>query len=805
MNKKDITLKEMPVVALRGLVMFPDVNLHFDAGRRASVTALKTALASPSQEVFLVMQRDIMIEEPDFMSLHTVGVVAEVKQIIKLPGTNEVRVAVEGKYRARIKDPLHTKPYMKALIMEYSEIIPREKTDYETAMMREVRGLIAEYSLLTTKIAPDITLLAESADRAGKLADKIAGSIMLAPEEKQRLLTEKNAIRRLETLSVDLLEEIEIMQLEDDIHQKVQEQIDKNQREYYLREQLRVISEELNEGENITDEVAQYTKKIADAKMSEDTKAKLTGELNRYKKMNSGNPEAVVIRTYIDRCLSLPWGVYSKENAKLDNARKVLERDHYGLKEVKERIVEMLAARIVAPDIRGQIICLVGPPGVGKTSIARSIAKAMNRKYVRISLGGVRDEAEIRGHRRTYIGAIPGRITNALIDAKTANPLILLDEVDKLSGDFRGDPSSALLEVLDGEQNNTFTDHYIELPFDLSQVLFITTANDRYAIPGPLLDRMEVIELGSYTLEEKFHIAKKHLFPKQLKEHGLNKKILQIQDEALREIIDGYTREAGVRRLERQIAKICRKAAVRIADGDSSLTNVSKGALEQYLGPRKYRPDEDALTDEVALVNGLAWTSVGGELLKVEVSVLEGTGKIELTGSLGDVMVESAKAAVSFVRSRAAKYKIDGEFYKNKDIHIHFPEGAVPKDGPSAGITITTALVSALTGVPVFGKIAMTGEVTLRGRVLPIGGLKEKSMAAYRAGISTVIIPFANAPDLVEIDAVVREKVTFLPVKTVDEVLAVALVTPLSSEKDETGARLLPDAACTPPEPKWTT
>ena len=535
-----------------------------------------------------------------------------------------------------------------------------------------------------------------------------------------------------------------------------------------------MINEEL--GETELDDAARLQEQIRASAMPEESKKKLLTEVERMRRIAGSNPDANVIRTYVEKCLEIPWGKYTKENKDLARAARVLERDHYGLKDVKERITEMLASLIVSPDLKGQIICLAGPPGVGKTSVAKSIAAATGRRYTRISLGGVRDEAEIRGHRRTYIGAIPGRIISALTDAKSLNPLILLDEVDKLGADFKGDPAAALLEVLDGEQNFAFRDHYIDLPVDLSKVLFITTANDKTALPPALRDRMEVIDIPGYTFEEKFQIAKKHLLPKQLKAHGLKKTQLRVSDAALRAVIDGYTREAGVRVLERKLAALCRKETVRLASGDDGRLDVTPENLETLLGVKKYRPEENKHEPAVGLVNGLAWTSVGGELLQVETAVLPGTGKLELTGSLGDVMKESARAAVSFIRSRAEIYGIDAEFYKTKDIHIHFPEGAVPKDGPSAGVTTTVAVVSALTGRKVRGDIAMTGEITLRGRILQIGGLREKSMAAYRDGISYVLIPWENTPDLAEVDAAVKEKITFIPIKTADEALELSLL-----------------------------
>ncbi len=774
--EREEKLITMPVLALRGLVLFPDMTLHFDVGRQASINALKFALAN-KEKIFLVAQKDINEEEPDFNGLYSMGVVAEVKQVLRVTeNAKTLRVVVEGLHRARLKDLNALKPFLRGTVSEcIDSIVPANAYDYETALMRNARELFANYCDISGKMSPDIIAEVMSEADSAVLADKIAANVFLPYDEKQKLLDELNPLRRLEMLSVDLSQEIELLILEDEIQSRVQEQMDKNQRDYYLREQLKAIYDELGEGEDVPEEADRYTTAVKSCNMPDDSKEKLFSEIRRLAKMSTGSPDANVIRTYLDKCLALPWGVYTKDNLKISNARRQLDKDHYGLTEVKERVVEMLAAKAMSPDLKGQIICLAGPPGVGKTSIARSVAKAIGKNYVRISLGGVRDEAEIRGHRRTYIGAIPGRIINAIIDAKSANPVVLLDEIDKLGGDFKGDPAAALLEVLDAEQNKTFCDHYIELPFDLSKVLFITTANDKYSIPEPLRDRMEVIDITSYTHEEKFNIAKKHLLPKQMKEHNIDKKQFRINDKALRLIVDGYTKESGVRQLERLLAKVMRKAAVKFLDGDAETIAVTEKNLHDFLGQVKFKPNEEQHCDEVGLVNGLAWTSVGGEMLQIEVSVIEGSGKLELTGSLGDVMKESAKTAVSLVRSRAEKLGIDKEFYKNCDIHIHVPEGAVPKDGPSAGITITTAVISALSGIAVKGKVAMTGEITLRGRVLPIGGLKEKAMAAYRNGMTKVIIPYANKPDLEQVDAAVKERITFVPVKTIDEVLVVAL------------------------------
>ncbi len=767
----------MPVLALRGLVMFPDMAFHFDVGRAASVAAIKYALEN-NEEIFLVAQRDITDEEPSFTGLYTVGVVAKVKHVFRHSESDRTfRVAVEGKRRAKLCNITSAKPFLRGIVKYQDDIkVKANEREYEAALVRNIHNLFAQYCDISGKIEHSIISDVMLETDCGAICDKISGNIFFPVEEKQKILSEFSHIKRMEKLSLILAKEVDLISLESDIQSRVQEQMDESQREYYLRTQLKVIYDELGEGEDAPEESDRYAQLIRKSNMPDDCKEKLLAECKRFAKMSVGSPDANVVRTYLDKCLALPWGVYTKDNLKLDSARKQLDKDHYGMKDVKERIIEMIAARAISPDIKGQIICLAGPPGVGKTSVAKSVAKAMNKNYARISLGGVHDEAEIRGHRRTYIGAIPGRIINAIIDAKSANALILLDEIDKLSGNIKGDPAAALLEVLDGEQNSTYVDHFIDMPFDLSKVLFITTANDKYAIPEPLRDRMDIIDLSSYTHEEKFNIAKKHLVPKQLKEHNITKTQLRFADKALRLMIDGYTKEAGVRQLERLIAKCIRKVAVMIVDGKADKINITDKNLNEFLGPVKFREDEHSISDSVGLVNGLAWTSVGGEMLKIEVSVLEGTGKLELTGSLGDVMKESAKAAVSLVRSRAEQFGIDKEFYKTKDIHIHVPEGAVPKDGPSAGITMTTALFSALSGIAVKGNVAMTGEITLRGRVLPIGGLREKSMAAYRHGMKIVIIPWDNAADLAEIDDAVKDKITFIPVKTIDDVLAVALV-----------------------------
>lgn len=763
----------MPLLALRGLVVFPEMVLHFDVGRKKSIQALNEAM-SGDQLIFLVTQRDIKDDEPGGNELYSVGVVAKIRQILRLSGDN-VRVLVEGLYRAKLETLVQTEPHYVAHIRECLERRV-SGTLHVQALLRECRAYFEEYASLVQKISPDVMLSVSSADNVGYLADYIASNIQLPPEEKQQILETVNPEKRMESLMLILARECSILSLEQDIQEKVRQQIDRNQKEYYLREQMKAISQELGDSENPQDEADEYRKKITALALRGEAEEKLLSECDKLFKMPAGSHEATVVRGYLDTCLSMPWKNYSKDNLDLTAAEKVLERDHYGMKKVKERILETLAVRKLAPDIRGQVLCLAGPPGVGKTSIAQSIASAMGRKYVRVSLGGVRDEADIRGHRKTYIGAMPGRIMNAIRQAGTANPLILLDEIDKMGNDFRGDPSSAMLEVLDAEQNFAFRDHFLEIPFDLSQVLFITTANDVSAIPAPLYDRMEIISLPSYTAEEKFHIAKEHLLKKQANRHGLNLRRLRITDDALRMVIDGYTREAGVRGLERSLAQICRKCARKLANEEAKTIKVTADSLEEYLGPRKYKDDSLYKKDEIGVVNGLAWTAVGGETMPVEVAVLNGSGKIELTGSLGDVMKESARTAISYVRSRAAELRIDCNFYKNKDIHIHVPEGAVPKDGPSAGVTIATAMISALTGIAVRHDVAMTGEITLRGRVLPIGGLREKAMAAYIHSMKTVIIPKDNESDLVEVDEAVRESIRFVPADHLDTVIRHALV-----------------------------
>ncbi|WP_290881044.1 endopeptidase La [Anaerotruncus sp.] len=764
----------MPILVLRGLVLFPQMVLHFDVGREKSLLALNKVM-SGDRRIFLVAQKDIRDDEPKAQNLYKIGVVAQVKQIIKSQG-GTWRVLVEGLYRAKLLEVLGEEPYFEGQVVEFPLRITRSvKSAMCNALMRTVKELFEEYCYLTPRMPKELVVNALISEDPVHLAEYIAGNMQMEVADKQAILSQSEPLKRLEILAHLLEEENDILSLEADIQEKVKGQVDKNQREYYLREQLKVISNELGEDDE-QDEAADYYERIEKLNLDGQTAEKLRKEVDRLTKLPGNSNEAGVIRGYLDTVLELPWDKCTQDKIDIKKAGALLNREHYGLQKVKERILELLAVRKLAPDIKGQIICLVGPPGVGKTSIARSIAKSMGRKYTRISLGGVRDESDIRGHRKTYIGAMPGRIMNAMKLAGSRNPLMLLDEVDKLGNDYRGDPSAALLEVLDSEQNHAFRDHFIEVPFDLSDVLFIATANTLDTIPRPLLDRMEVIELTSYTREEKFQIAKKHLYPKQLKRHGLTAAKAKLADDALYALIDNYTREAGVRRLEREIASLLRKAAKRIVSGEEKKVVVDNDNIVSLLGPRKFRPELISPHDEIGLVNGLAWTSVGGELLQVEIAVMDGTGKLELTGSLGDVMKESARAAVSFIRTRWEEYGVDHDFYKTKDLHIHVPEGAVPKDGPSAGVTICTALVSALSGTPVCRDVAMTGEITLRGRVLPIGGLREKAMAAYRAGVRTVVIPAENEPDLADIDPVVRGAVRFVTAERIDTVLDAALV-----------------------------
>lgn len=765
----------MPAISLRGLVVFPSMVLHFDVGRDRSVNALKAA-AGKNGKIFLVAQKDPSVTDPPESDIYDVGVVAEIRQLLSTPD-GSTRVLVEGLYRAKKIRLVSSADYLQFEVKEIASRGAPMSDTTKAAVKRALKEEFEHYAMISPKMPRELYESIISEDDCERLFEKVVFNVVLKPEDKQTLLELNGTLTRVKRLISMLQSEIEIIETEMQIQEQVQEQMAKNQRDYYLREQMRAISKQLGEFDSPMEESDEYIEKISALGLPKDSEEKLIKEAQKLEKLGGSAQEASVIRTYLDTVLELPWNTRTKDKLQISAVEKQLDHDHYGMKKVKERITETIAVRALSPDIKGQIICLYGPPGVGKTSIGRSIAAALGRKYVRISLGGVRDEAEIRGHRKTYIGAMPGRIITALKQAKSMNPVILLDEIDKMGSDYKGDPSSAMLEVLDSEQNSTFTDHYIEVPVDLSEVLFITTANSLDTIPAPLLDRMEVIELNSYTREEKFNIAKKHLVPKQLKKHGEKPSTVRINDKAIYSVIDHYTREAGVRKLERKIADICRKSAKLLVSGEKRVS-VNENNLSDFLGVRKYLPEHLTAHDEVGYVNGLAWTSVGGTMLPLEVLVLDGTGKTEFTGSLGDVMKESAKIAVSLTRALAAKYGIDPEFYKNKDIHIHAPEGAVPKDGPSAGVTLTTALISALSGTPVRRDVAMTGEITLRGKVLAIGGLKEKTMAAYRAGIKTVCIPKENVPDLEEVDDVVKANIRFVPAEDIATVLETALVLP---------------------------
>ena len=730
----------LPTIALRGLVVFPNNLVHFEVGREKSIAAVEWAMANNSN-VFLVAQKSMDTTEPQQADLFSYGVVAEVKQVLRVSG-DLVKVLVEGKYRAKLSALDASGDFLLSAVRPAPVRAGKADDAVETeALLRALKAGFDEYLGMNPRLGKDVVFAIVSSDDPAFLSEYMPANLLFRYEDKQAVMDEGTLNGRLKKLIEMLRRECQVMKIEKEIAEKVNESMDKNQRDYYLHEQLHIISDELGEGDDTHAEADEYRRRITGLHLAEDSEKKLLKEVDRLAKMQGSNQEATVIRTYLDTCLDLPWNTFTVDDLDISRAQQILDRDHYGLKKVKDRILETLAVRKLAPDVKAQIICLVGPPGVGKTSIARSIAESLGRKYVRISLGGVRDEAEIRGHRRTYIGAMPGKIITAMISAKSANPLMLLDEIDKLAGDFRGDPAAALLEALDPEQNSTFNDHFIDIPFDLSHVLFITTANDLGSIPGPLRDRMDVIELPSYTRVEKYNIARKHLLPKQLKACGLTGKVTLSQS-ALYGIIDGYTREAGVRNLERTITSVLRKCARKIAAGEVESVSVTGTMLEQLLGPRFVKPDFLNRTNAVGIANGLAWTSVGGETLPIEVQVMDnGSGKITVTGSLGDVMKESAQLAVTWVRVHAAEYGIDPEKLKKCDLHIHAPEGAVPKDGPSAGVTLTTALVSCLSGIPVRGDVAMTGEITLHGNVLPIGGLREKSMAAYREGMKTVLIP----------------------------------------------------------------
>ena len=793
----------LPTIALRGLVVFPNNLVHFEVGREKSIAAVEWAMANNSN-VFLVAQKSMDTTEPQQADLFSYGVVAEVKQVLRVSG-DLVKVLVEGKYRAKLSALDASGDFLLSEVRPAPVRAGKADDAVETeALLRALKAGFDEYLGMNPRLGKDVVFAIVSSDDPAFLSEYMPANLLFRYEDKQAVMDEGTLNGRLKKLIEMLRRECQVMKIEKEIAEKVNESMDKNQRDYYLHEQLHIISDELGEGDDTHAEADEYRRRITGLHLAEDSEKKLLKEVDRLAKMQGSNHEATVIRTYLDTCLDLPWNTFTVDDLDISRAQQILDRDHYGLKKVKDRILETLAVRKLAPDVKAQIICLVGPPGVGKTSIARSIAESLGRKYVRISLGGVRDEAEIRGHRRTYIGAMPGKIITAMISAKSANPLMLLDEIDKLAGDFRGDPAAALLEALDPEQNSTFNDHFIDIPFDLSHVLFITTANDLGSIPGPLRDRMDVIELPSYTRVEKYNIARKHLLPKQLKACGLTGKVTLSQS-ALYGIIDGYTREAGVRNLERTITSVLRKCARKIAAGEVESVSVTGTMLEQLLGPRFVKPDFLNRTNAVGIANGLAWTSVGGETLPIEVQVIpEGSGKITVTGSLGDVMKESAQLAVTWVRVHADEYGIDPEKLKKCDLHIHAPEGAVPKDGPSAGVTLTTALVSCLSGIPVRGDVAMTGEITLHGNVLPIGGLREKSMAAYREGMKTVLIPKDNEPDLYDVDDEVKKSLTFLPMQSLTQVLNAALLKPQNAKKAKAPSRThakkkAADAAIVPP------
>lgn len=787
---EDRTTLNIPVIALRGLTVFPDLTLSFDVEREISIYALDSAMES-DRMAFLVTQREIATMAPTEEDLYTVGTICRILQIIKTSETS-VRVLVEGKQRARLHRLWQTRPFLQANVELLEEDFPGRMTARTEALIRQTYVLFGEYKDLVSNLNDEFVSAVLDCRDPGQLADFITQNINLRHTDRQRILEELHPVKRLRIMNDILAHEVEVISLEVDLEHKVRSRVAQVQKDMILREQLKVLQHEL--GDDGDEEIAEYTDKIEKLKLPEEIHKKLMKEVDRLAKQPYGSAEASVIRNYLDVCLEMPWHKTTRDRADVEKARAILDKEHFGLEKVKERILEFIAVRQINPDAKGKILCLVGPPGVGKTSIAISVAKAMNRKLARLSLGGVRDEADIRGHRKTYIGAMPGRIIDALIRSGSMNPLLVLDEIDKLASDMRGDPASALLEVLDSEQNYAFRDHFLEIPVDLSHIMFITTANTLDTIPRPLLDRMEVIELSSYTDEEKLEIAKRHLLPKQLREHGLKRTQLHVSDGAIRRTITDYTRESGVRVLERLLGKLCRKSAMQLVTSDVKLVNITEKNLPDYLGTVRYTPSVHITHDEIGIVNGLAWTEVGGEILEVEVNVMEGSGKLELTGNLGTVMQESAKAALSCLRSRTESLHLDRDFYKTRDIHIHFPEAATPKDGPSAGVAITTAMLSALTNRKVRGDVAMTGEVTLRGRVLPIGGLKEKTMAALRNGIKTVIIPKENEKDLAEIDQTVRKALHFIPTETVDAVFAAALVPESTSDAVQHIAAIAADA-----------
>ena len=781
-NNYNVIEHELPLIPLRGLAVFPYMILNFDVGREMSIKALDEAMLN-EQTIFLTSQKEAEIDEPTTEDFYHVGTICKVKQMVKLPGDN-VRVLVEGISRARIKEIIQEDPYFKASLEEivYDEDI---KKDPEVeALMRNVFDSFEEYINIGNRVSPEILISLADIDEPNRFVDTIASNMYLKSSQKQELLEEFNPKIILESVYKILLEEIDILKIEKKITLRVKKQMNKIQKEYYLREQLKAIQRELGEEEDVGSEAEEYREKLKKLKLAKEVKEKISKEIDKFSKMSPMSPDSSVSRNYLDSIFSLPWNKETKDKVDIKEAKNILDEDHYGLEKVKERILEYLAIRQLSNSMKGPILCLVGPPGVGKTSIAKSISRALNKNFVRISLGGVRDEAEIRGHRRTYVGAIPGRIINGIKEAKSKNPVFLLDEIDKMASDYKGDPASAMLEVLDPEQNKDFVDHYLELPFDLSKVLFITTANSLSTIPRPLLDRMEIINVSGYTEEEKVKITKKYLLPKQIREHSLKENFLKINEETIKHVVSHYTRESGVRNLERTMAKICRKVAKKLVENpELKQTVITKKNVENYIGKIKFRYQLAGQKPEIGTVTGLAWTSVGGETLTVEVNVLKGKGQIVLTGKLGDVMKESAQAGISYIRSRAEDFNINPDFYKEMDIHIHLPEGAVPKDGPSAGISMATAVISALSKIPVYSNVAMTGEITLRGRALAVGGIKEKVLAAHRAGITKILLPKENEADLDEIPLNVKKQVEFVLVEHMDEVLEHALVR--NGEKNE--------------------
>lgn len=770
---KNIT-QTIPAIAMRGLVVYPHMVFHFDVLRKKSIRALETASAG-SGLVFLTAQKDISVENPTAEDLFKIGTIVKIKQFIRLPGEG-IRVLAEGVCRAKANNTDTSGEYIVSSVTEFNSSFRTLSQEEYSAISRQIHSLIDLYFRANTKASPDALIAAINEENPSTLADSIAENFLSDINDKQKILEKKNVKDRLLILIDYLIREVKVLRVESDLMARVKEQMDENNREYFLREEAKAIALELGEKDGTLKDVEEYRKKLDSMVCPDYVTDKINLELDRLSKLNSISPEANISRTYLDTLFALPWDKSTAENSDLSSAREILNRDHYGMETVKERVLEQLAVHNLTCGKAPAILCLYGPPGTGKTSVAKSLAEAMGRSYCRISLGGVRDEAEITGHRRTYVGALPGRFINALIKAKSSNPLILLDEIDKMSHDYKGDPASALLEVLDSNQNNAFTDHYLEIPVDLSRVVFVTTANDLSTVPRPLLDRMELIEVPGYTDEDKLNIASKHLVPKQIALHGLKKSNLKISNEAILDIIHGYTKESGVRSLERKIASLCRKCALEMSENGKKSVSVTKNNLTKYLDEPLYFVNAASNTGEIGVVTGLAWTAVGGDTLTIEVNVMEGKGSLELTGSLGDIMKESAKAAISYIRSKADVLGIDPTFYKNCDIHIHVPEGATPKDGPSAGITIATALASALSRRFVRPKIAMTGEITIRGRVLPIGGLKEKVLAAYRSGIDTIIIPKENVKDLKDIPENIREKISFKPVNCCDEVLNIALI-----------------------------